>query len=102
LSQSNYQPAIKAYEPDFTVAMSDMTFYTGSQFPKWKNNLFFVTLKTGRLYRLELEGEKIVNEEILIDGQYGRLRAITQGPDGFLYFSSDAGDGSSIYRIKPQ
>jgi aldose sugar dehydrogenase len=102
LSQSNYQPAIKAYEPDFTVAMSDMVFYTGIQFPKWKNNLFFVTLKTGRIYRLELEGEKVVNEEILIDGQYGRLRAITQGPDGFLYFSSDAGDGSSIYRIKPQ
>ncbi len=102
LTSSNYQPAIKAYAPDFTVAMSDMVFYTGSQFPKWKNNLFFVTLKTGRIYRLELEGEKIVNEEILVDGQFGRLRAITQGPDGFLYFSSDAGDGSSIYRIKPQ
>ena len=102
LSQSNYQPAIKAYEPDFTVAMSDMTFYTGSQFPKWKNNLLFVTLKTGRVYRLELDGEKVVDEEILVDGQYGRLRAITQGPDGFLYFSSDAGDGSSIYRIRPQ
>jgi aldose sugar dehydrogenase len=102
LTQSNYEPAVKAYNPDFTVAMSDMVFYTGTPFPKWKNNLFFVTLKTGRVYRLQLEGEKVVNEEILIDGQYGRLRAITQGPDGFLYFSSDAGDGSSIYRIKPQ
>jgi aldose sugar dehydrogenase len=93
---------VAADGPDFTVAMSDMAFYTGTLFPKWKNNLFFVTLKTGRVYRLELQGEKIVNEEILIDGQYGRLRAITQGPDGFLYFSSDAGDGSSIYRIRPQ
>ena len=102
LTQSNYEPAVKAYNPDFTVAMSDMVFYTGKAFPKWKNNLFFVTLKTGRVYRLELEGEKVVNEEILIDGQYGRLRAITQGPDGFLYFSNDAGDGSSIYRIRPQ
>jgi aldose sugar dehydrogenase len=102
LTSSNYEPAVKAYNPDFTVAMSDMTFYTGNQFPKWKNNLFFVTLKTGRIYRLELEGEKVVDEEILVDGQFGRLRAITQGPDGFLYFSSDAGEGSSIYRIRPQ
>jgi aldose sugar dehydrogenase len=54
------------------------------------------------VYRLKLEGEKVVDEEILIDGQYGRLRAITQGPDGFLYFSSDAGEFSSIYRIRPQ
>jgi aldose sugar dehydrogenase len=102
LTSSNYQPAIKAYEPDFTVAMSDMTFYTGTPFPKWKNNLFFVTLKTGRIYRLQLDGEKIANEEILVDGQFGRLRAMTQGPDGFLYFSSDAGEFSSIYRIRPQ
>jgi aldose sugar dehydrogenase len=102
LNAENYQPAVKAYNPEFTVAMSDMTFYTGKAFPKWKDNLFFVTLKTGRVYRLELDGEKIVNEEIVVDGQFGRLRAITQGPDGFLYFSSDAGDFSSIYRIKPQ
>jgi aldose sugar dehydrogenase len=102
LTASNYEPAVKAYNPDFTVAMSDMTFYTGTQFPKWKNNLFFVTLKTGRVYRLELKGEKVVDEEILVDGQFGRLRAITQGPDGFLYFSSDAGDFSGIYRFRPQ
>jgi aldose sugar dehydrogenase len=102
LSAENYQPAVKAYNPEFTVAMSDMTFYTGKAFPKWKDNLFFVTLKTGRVYRLKLEGEKVVDEEILVDGQFGRLRDITQGPDGFLYFSSDAGDFSSIYRIRPQ
>ncbi len=102
LTLSNYEPAVKAYTPDFAIAMGDMTFYTGSQFPTWKNNLFFVTLKTGRVYRLKLEGEKVVDEEILIDGQYGRLRAITQGSDGFLYFSSDAGEFSSIYRIRPQ
>jgi aldose sugar dehydrogenase len=102
LTSSNYEPAVKAYANDFAVAMGDMTFYTGSQFPKWKDNLFFVTLKTGRVYRLKLEGEKVVDEEILIDGEYGRLRAITQGPDGFLYFSNDAGEFSSIYRIRPQ
>ena len=97
----NYEPAVKAYNPDGTVAMSDMTFYTGNAFPAWKNNLFFVTLKTGRLYQLELEGERIKSERILIDGDYGRLRDVTVGPDGFLYISNDSGQNSSILRLRP-
>lgn len=98
----NYQPAVRSYKPQETIAISDMAFYTADAFPAWKGNLFFVSLKTGRVYRLELDGEKVKSEEILIDNQYGRLRDITVGPDGFLYFSTDAGEGSSIYRIRPQ
>jgi aldose sugar dehydrogenase len=109
-SVANYQPAVREYLRDGTLAMSGMAFYTSSStsnntskaFAGWKNNLFFVTLKTGRIYRLELRGEQVVNEEILVDGDYGRLRDITMGPDGFLYFSSDSGNNSSIYRIRPQ
>jgi glucose/arabinose dehydrogenase len=98
----NYEPAIRSYDPQVTVAMSGMTFYTGNVFAAWKNDLFFVTLKTGRIYRLELDGEKIVNQEIMVDGDYGRLRDITVGPDGFVYFSTDAGGNSSIMRIRPR
>jgi aldose sugar dehydrogenase len=98
----NYQPAIKEYNTLDTIAMSDMVFYTGTVFPKWQNNLFFVTLKTGRLYRLELNGEQITKEEILINNTYGRLRDITVGLDGFLYISTDAGLDSRIIRIKPK
>ena len=98
----NYQPAIKEYNTSDTIAMSDMVFYTGTVFPKWQNNLFFVTLKTGRLYRLELNGEQVTKEEILIDNTYGRLRDITVGADGFLYISTDAGADSRIIRIRPK
>jgi aldose sugar dehydrogenase len=97
----NYEPAIKEYTPNSAVAMSDMAFYTGSAFPQWKNNLFFVTLKTGRLYRLELNGETVAREEIMIDNDYGRLRDITVGNDGFLYISTDTGPNSSILRLRP-
>jgi glucose/arabinose dehydrogenase len=79
-----------------------MVFYTGNAFPAWKNQLFFVSLKTGRVYRLELDGERVAREEILINNDYGRLRDITIGPDGFLYFSTDNGEQSAIYRIRPQ
>ncbi len=98
----NYQPAIKEYNTDSTIAMSDMVFYTGKAFLAWRNSLFFVTLKTGRLYRLELSGEKVSREEILIDGEYGRLRDIAVDADGFLYISTDAGLDSSIFRVRPK
>lgn len=98
---ADYQPAVKAYEPDnsTTVATSDLTFYTGNTFPAWKGSLFFVTLKTGRLYRLELSGETISKEEKLIDKEFGRLRDLTTGPDGFLYISTDEG---KILRVVPE
>ncbi len=98
----NYQAAVKSYDPTVTVAPSDMLFYGGAAFREWKNSLLFVTLKTGRLYRLELNGESIAKEEILIDGQYGRLRDIAEGPDGFLYISTDEAAASKILRLRPK
>ncbi|WP_299426152.1 PQQ-dependent sugar dehydrogenase [uncultured Meiothermus sp.] len=98
--RESYQPAVREYaggnEP--TIAPSNLIFYTGRAFPQWKGNLFFVTLRTGRLYRLELRGEQILREEILINNQYGRLRDLTVGPDGFIYISTDQGQ---ILRLRP-
>ncbi len=99
---SNYEAAVKSYDPQITVAMSDMAFYSGTAFPAWQGNLFFVTLKTGRLYRLEVSGETVAQQEILIDNEYGRLRDVTVGPDGFIYLSTDAGTNSSILRLRPK
>lgn len=99
-----YQPATKEYYSNSTIAISDMTFYNADTFLAWKGSLFFVTLKTGRMYRLELSGESLAKEELIIGnlndqaGPYGRLRDVTVGPDGFIYFSTD---DSKIYRIVP-
>lgn len=97
-----YEPAVKSYYPQETVAISDMVFYTGEKFPEWKGNILFVTLKTGRLYRVVLEGEpdkpKVKKDEILIDGTYGRLRDVTVGPEGSVYIATEG----SILRISPK
>ncbi|PMP73647.1 MAG: glucose sorbosone dehydrogenase, partial [Roseiflexus castenholzii] len=42
----------------------------------------------------------IVEQEILIDGEYGRLRDVTVGPDGFLYISTDE-TSAQLLRIRP-
>lgn len=96
----DFMAPVAVFNTNSTVATSDMVFYTGSAFPEWNGDLFFVTLKTGRLYRLKIHNRTIVDQEILINGQYGRLRDVTVGPDGFLYISTDA-NSATLLRIRP-
>ena len=36
--------------------------------------------------RLEISNEKVVNQEVLF-AQFGRVRDVVQGPDGYLYLA---------------
>ncbi len=72
-----------------SIAPSGMAFYTGDRFPNWKGDLFVGSLKFELLVRLELQGNRIVGEERMLQGQYGRIRDVVQGPDGYLYLLTD-------------
>jgi glucose/arabinose dehydrogenase len=61
-----------------------MTFYTGSQYPQWKNNLFVSALGGQQLRRLEIEAEKVTHQEQVFN-QFGRVHDVIAGPDGYLY-----------------
>lgn len=79
-----------------SIAPSGMAFYDGDQLPVWKGNLFVGSLKFGLLVRLELEGNKIIAEERLLNNEYGRIRDVVQGPDGYLYLLTDSAIGSLL------
>lgn len=83
------------------IAPSGMDFYTGDKFPQWRGNLFVALLMTQALVRLELDGEKVVREERLLNGIDQRLRHVRQGPDGLLYLITDEGEGR-VLRIEPR
>ena len=68
-------------------------FYRGSQLPQFKGNFFFGCLRGTRIIRVVLDGRRVVSEENLLEGQYGRIRDIAEGPDGFIYFSTSNRDG---------
>jgi len=72
-----------------SIAPSGMTFYTGAEFPGWMGNLFVGSLKFGVLVRLELDGKRVLREERLLDGAFGRIRDVVQGPGGRLYLLTD-------------
>jgi aldose sugar dehydrogenase len=68
-------------------------FYRGSQFPQFKGNFFFGCLRGERIIRVTLDGRKVVSQEDLLAGKYGRIRDVAEGPDGLLYFSTSNRDG---------
>jgi len=82
-----------------SIAPSGMAFYSGDRFKPWKGNLFVGSLKFQLLVRLELDGEKIIHEERLLEGKFGRIRDVRQGPDGYLYLLTDEDDGQLIRLI---
>lgn len=83
---------------DPSIAPSGLAYYDSEIFPKWRGNLFVGALKDQMLVRLELEGEQVVHEERMLEGEFGRIRDVRQGPDGFLYLLTGNG---RLLRIKP-
>lgn len=90
------EPPIHYYDP--SIAPCGLEIYDGNLFPKWKGNLFTGALKLTHLNRIELNGTKFKKEERLLKDLNRRIRSVRQSPDGFLFFSTDAGE---IYRISP-
>lgn len=84
-----------------SIAPSGMMFYNADKFPQWKGDLFVGSLKFSLLVRLELEGNKVMDEERLIANEHGRIRTVTQGPDGYIYLLTDSPRGK-LLRITPE
>ena len=83
-----------------SIAPSGMAFYDGDAFPEWQGNILVGALAYQLLARLELDGEEVVHEERLLEGDIGRIRDVRVGPDGLVYLLTDAADGG-IYRLSP-
>jgi glucose/arabinose dehydrogenase len=83
-----------------SIAPSGMAFYAGDKFPRWKGDLFVGSLRDQMIVRLELEGEKVVREERLLQGVLGRIRDVRVGPDGLVYLLTDATSGV-LARLEP-
>src|SRR6056297_478573 len=83
-----------------SIAPSGMDFYTGDKFSNWQGDLLVGALKDRMLVRLSLEGEKVVGEERFLKNVLGRIRAVQQGPDGFVYLLTDEDDGVLV-RLEP-
>jgi glucose/arabinose dehydrogenase len=81
-SEPGMEQPIVYYTP--TLAPSAIAFYTGDKYPGWKNNLFVSGLAGQQLRRLEVDGNTVTHQEPVFT-QFGRVRDVIVGPDGYLY-----------------
>jgi len=83
-----------------TLATSGATFLTGSGWGDWEGDLIVSTLKEEDLRRFSVSASGALTfEEILLDGRYGRLRAVVIGPDEALYVSTGNGTDDKVLRV---
>jgi len=88
-----------------SIAASAITFYEAKKFPKWKHNLFVTTLKMEELLRLVVDDKKVIHQEVILK-DFGRLRDIRIGLDGYIYLlveirSTKDSKASYIVRLVP-
>ena len=58
--------------------------------------LYFTGLRGSALYVVSLDGERVTGFETFFSGEFGRLRAVRLGPDGYLYVSTSNRDGRAV------
>jgi aldose sugar dehydrogenase len=90
-TQAGMESPLLEYTP--ACAPASGMFYRGSALPAFKGNFFFGCLAGKRIIRVTLDGRRVVNQENLLEGKYGRIRDIAEGPDGLIYFSTSNRDG---------
>lgn len=92
VSNERFTGALESYTLEQSIAIAGLEVYKGDKFP-WQDNLLFVSLKTGRLYRVILNHDgSIAQSQVLLDRQqnsnFGRLRDVAVSPDGYIYIAT--------------
>jgi glucose/arabinose dehydrogenase len=90
-TRAGMEAPILEYTP--ACAPGSGMFYRGSAFPQFKGNFFFGCLRGEAIIRVVADGRRAVSQEMLLQGKYGRIRDLAEGPDGLIYFSTSNRDG---------
>jgi len=97
-SKAGIEQPRKVYIP--SIAPGSLIIYRGNAFPQWQGDLFAGALKLEHLNRIRLsDSGGVIDEERMLEDLDERIRALVQGPEGWIYFSTDSG---RILRIRPR
>lgn len=83
---------------DGRFAPSGLTEMTSERFPEWQGNLLAGGLRSQLLKRLVLDGDNVIQSEVILDGEIGRIRDVRQGRDGYVYLLDDSAN-AGLYRL---
>ena len=92
-----FTKAIKYWVP--SIAVSAMTIYNGDEFNVWNGDALITSLKDQSLRKITFEENKFISEEIIFQGNIGRIRDIKIHEEtGELYMLSDKGELWRMYK----
>lgn len=90
------------YYWDPSIAPGALAVYDGDMFPEWRGDILVAALKYQLLARLDRDANgKVVSEERLFDGEYGRIRDVIVAPDGAILMVTDETDGALLRVSRP-
>jgi glucose/arabinose dehydrogenase len=73
------------------ISPSSLLFYSGSEFPQWRDDAFIGGLSSQSIVRIDFEGTNAREAERFAMGM--RIRAVEQGPDGAIWVLEDGREG---------
>ena len=91
----NHDPLVFAWTPP--VGVSNLIRIEGDLFPLWKHSLLVGALKTDKLLRLQMHGNRVIYSEPIHIGQ--RVRDITETPNGEIFIWAE--DRRALFRLRP-
>lgn len=101
-----YPEAIEAFwrSGSPTIAPSGATFVRGEKWQSYDGMLAIAVLKDEHLRLQEYNDDgALLTDKVLFEGDFGRLRSVTLGPENTLYISTDNGNGEDIiFTVKPE
>jgi glucose/arabinose dehydrogenase len=100
-SAAGYEQPLFYWDP--SIAPSGLVAYDGEMFPEWRGDLLVGSLKFQLLSRLDRDDKgKILGEERMLEGEFGRIRDVEQAPDGSILLLTDEDDGALIRLSRAQ
>ena len=79
-----------------TWAPSGASFFISNKIPEWENNFFVAALRGTHLRMIQADlsnNDKLISSEPLFQNEFGRIRDVVTGPDGFMYLLTSNQDG---------
>ncbi len=94
-AKAGMEQPVRYWDP--SIAPSGMTIYSGKLFPEWEGDIFFGSLNSDYLGRLDAGASWA--EERIETRETGRVRDVREAPDGSIWFLS-VHEGA-VFRMAP-
>jgi glucose/arabinose dehydrogenase len=88
----NFVNPVVCYDP--SLEPGGIVFYSGDKL-EYKDSLIMATLRGANLYKLDMGEDGSLSQKSMLSG-VGRIRDVSEGPDGYLYVITSNTDGNGF------